>query len=99
MAQQQQTPVQRDVVRQLLPQAEECWWSPGHVGWTLFDLDAMAPTAMQVRVCHSGPDSDPHSRALSIASFQWTIWSLCLSIPAHLVVHAACRCRQVVSLR
>lgn len=48
VAQQQQTPAQRDVVRQLLPQAEECWWSPGHVGWTLFDLDAMARTAMQV---------------------------------------------------
>lgn len=50
VAQQQQTPVQRDLVRQLLPQAEECWWSAGHVGWTLFDADAMAPTAVQVRV-------------------------------------------------
>jgi hypothetical protein len=50
VAQQQQTPMQRDVVRQLLPQAEECWWSPGHVGWALFDPEAMAPTAMQVSI-------------------------------------------------
>lgn len=44
--QQQQTPLQRDAVRQLLPQAEECWWSPGHIGWTLFDT--MTGDAVQV---------------------------------------------------
>jgi hypothetical protein len=45
--QQQQTPLQRDAVRQLLPQAEECWWSPGHIGWTLFDT--LTGDAVQVR--------------------------------------------------
>lgn len=33
----QQTPVQLDAVRQMLPQAEDCWWAPGHIGWALFD--------------------------------------------------------------
>ncbi|WIA37589.1 hypothetical protein OEZ86_014494 [Tetradesmus obliquus] len=34
-----QNPLQRDVVRQLLPQAEASWWAPGHVGWTIFPAD------------------------------------------------------------
>lgn len=34
-----QTPGQRDVVRQLLPQAEASWWTQGHAGWTLLTLD------------------------------------------------------------
>lgn len=36
---QTQTPAQRDVVRQLLPQAEASWWAPGHSGWTVLPLD------------------------------------------------------------
>jgi hypothetical protein len=39
IGQQQQNPMQRDTVRQLLPQADANWWAPGHVGWTIFPAD------------------------------------------------------------
>jgi hypothetical protein len=39
VVQMRQSPLQRDVVRQLLPQAEASWWSPGHIGWTIFPAD------------------------------------------------------------
>jgi hypothetical protein len=39
VVQMRQSPMQRDVVRQLLPQAEASWWSPGHIGWTIFPAD------------------------------------------------------------
>jgi hypothetical protein len=39
VVQMRQSPMQRDVVRQLLPQTEASWWSPGHIGWTIFPAD------------------------------------------------------------
>jgi hypothetical protein len=39
VVQMRQSPMQRDVVRQLLPQAEASWWAPGHIGWTIFPTD------------------------------------------------------------
>ncbi|KAF8065943.1 sua1 [Scenedesmus sp. PABB004] len=50
----QQSPVQRDVVRQLLPRAEAAWWAPGHTGWGIFpeDTDAFeAAVGQRSRVC------------------------------------------------
>jgi hypothetical protein len=40
VVQMRQSPMQRDVVRQLLPQAEASWWAPGHIGWTIFPADS-----------------------------------------------------------
>ena len=36
----QLTPAQRDIVRQLQPQATSSWWTQGHLGWTLFPVDS-----------------------------------------------------------
>lgn len=52
----QQTPLQRDAVRQLLPRAEECWWAAGHTGWTLFESLLTEGAVVQVlcRACITG---------------------------------------------
>jgi hypothetical protein len=42
----QQTPEQREAVRQLQPQAVAGWWSNGHVGWTIFPVDTDQFTAV-----------------------------------------------------
>eukprot|EP00798_Chlamydomonas_sp_ICE-L_P030155 gene30155-35135_t len=36
----QQTPAQRDLVRQLQPQAAHSWWLNGHPGWAIFPMDS-----------------------------------------------------------
>ena len=36
----QQTPAQRDLVRQLQPQAAHGWWLNGHPGWAIFPMDS-----------------------------------------------------------
>lgn len=40
--QQRQSSAQRDVVRQMIPQAETSWWVPGHAGWTVLPLETDA---------------------------------------------------------
>lgn len=36
----QQTPAQRELVRQLQPRAADAWWEPGHPGWAIFPMDS-----------------------------------------------------------
>eukprot|EP00798_Chlamydomonas_sp_ICE-L_P011523 gene11523-34235_t len=36
----QQTPAQRDLVRQLQPQGAHSWWLNGHPGWAIFPMDS-----------------------------------------------------------
>ncbi|KAK9803602.1 hypothetical protein WJX72_004040 [[Myrmecia] bisecta] len=36
----QQTPAQREQVRQLQPQAVASWWQPGHPGWAIYPVDS-----------------------------------------------------------
>ncbi|KAK9846825.1 hypothetical protein WJX84_002893 [Apatococcus fuscideae] len=36
----QQTPGQREQVRQLQPQAVNGWWQPGHPGWAIYPVDS-----------------------------------------------------------
>ncbi|KAL3159748.1 PSII 6.1 kDa protein [Trebouxia sp. C0009 RCD-2024] len=36
----QQTPAQREQVRQLQPQAVSSWWQPGHPGWAIYPVDS-----------------------------------------------------------
>ena len=36
----QQTPGQREQVRQLQPQAVASWWQPGHPGWAIYPVDS-----------------------------------------------------------
>ena len=36
----QQTPAQREQVRQLQPGAVASWWQPGHPGWAIYPVDS-----------------------------------------------------------
>ncbi|GAX78271.1 hypothetical protein CEUSTIGMA_g5713.t1 [Chlamydomonas eustigma] len=34
------TPVQRELVRQMQPEAAQGWWMPGHPGWAIFPMES-----------------------------------------------------------
>ena len=83
----QQTPAQREQVRQLQPGAVASWWQPGHPGWAIYPVDSeqfMSTGALEnvnvtneqivapLPMCCEYP---PHACAAVPAPVLLTLWS------------------------